>query len=115
MSLLLDTHILLWWLSDHQRLSDRFRKRIADSAAPVYVSLASIWEISIKVGAGKIAATPGGLRRLPHYVRESGFSVLQITAEHVTDSGLLPSHHRDPFDRLLGRSSDDRKPKPRVG
>jgi PIN domain nuclease of toxin-antitoxin system len=94
--ILLDTHVLLWALGSPAKLSSTSRKQI--EAAEVYVSAASIWEISIKSAIGKLKADPadvlGG-------VSPAGFSMLAITVEHAANVIRLPPLHKDPFDRML--------------
>jgi PIN domain nuclease of toxin-antitoxin system len=97
MRLLLDTQVFVWITQDSPRLSKAARALILD-ASEVYVSAASIWEIAIKAGLGKIDADP---RRMAQAIEESGFSELPVTAQHAAEVALLPEHHRDPFDRLL--------------
>lgn len=94
--IILDTHLLLWALSAPSKLPARARKLIAD--ADVYVSAASIWEISIKAGLGKLSADPGEVLAA---LEPGGFLELPITGEHAARVKLLPQLHRDPFDRLL--------------
>ena len=96
MSLLLDTHTLIWWLAD-QRISDEARDRIAEPSVRVVVSVASIWEAVIKSAVGKLSL-PEPLA--PAAVAE-GFELLPITAGHAEQVGGLTLHHRDPFDRML--------------
>lgn len=96
MRVLLDTHLLLWALATPSRLPAAARERIA--SADVYVSAASIWEISIKAHLGKLAADP---REVLMAVEPAGFSLLPITGEHAARVAELPSVHRDPFDRML--------------
>ncbi|HMN45752.1 MAG TPA: type II toxin-antitoxin system VapC family toxin [Povalibacter sp.] len=96
MRLLLDTHLLLWALAQPDRLSAATRKQI--SAAEVYVSAASIWEISIKVGLGKLDADPD---QILEAIEPAGFMLLPITAEHAVKVAKLPALHKDPFDRML--------------
>lgn len=98
MRLLLDTHVLLWALSDDDRLSAGARDLIADPRTSAYVSAVSAWEASIKAGAGRLDL--GGVDLVAH-VEEAGFLALPITASHGWLAGQLPPHHRDPFDRLL--------------
>jgi PIN domain nuclease of toxin-antitoxin system len=93
---LLDTHLLLWALSQPSKLSAVARKQIA--AAEIYVSAASIWEISIKSALGKLAANPGEVLAA---IEPAGFSMLPITGEHAARVADLPPLHRDPFDRML--------------
>ena len=96
MRLLLDTHVLLWALGDVARLPRSAKKLIEES--DVYVSAASIWEISIKASLGKLAADPV---RVLAAIEPAGFSLLSISCEHAAGVHGLPEHHRDPFDRML--------------
>jgi len=95
--LLLDTQTLLWWLADDPRLGKEARSAISESRNDVYVSAASNWEISIKKSVGKLAA-PDDIDRV---VEEEGFIKLPITLFHGDQAGMLPKHHKDPFDRML--------------
>ena len=97
MRLLLDTHILLWTLSDDPRLSGKARKLI-ENAADIYVSAASFWEMAIKVGLGKLNVD---LEEIRQYCLESGFIELPVTSEHAIAVKDLEHHHRAPFDRLI--------------
>jgi PIN domain nuclease of toxin-antitoxin system len=94
--ILLDTHLLLWALSKPSKLSQATRKQIV--AAEVYVSAASIWEISIKSALGKLAANAGDVLA---GLEPAGFSMLPITGEHAAKVAELPMLHKDPFDRML--------------
>lgn len=96
MQILLDTHLLLWALSTPRKLSTRARQLIEKS--DVYVSAASIWEISIKAALGKLAVRP---EEVLAGVEPAGFTLLPVTGEHAAHVVDLPMHHRDPFDRLL--------------
>lgn len=96
MSLLLDTHTLLWWLAGEQ-LSDDVTKRLSDPTELVAVSAVSIWEASVKEAIGKLVVP----EPLPVVVVDEGFEALPITLEHAQRAGELPNHHRDPFDRML--------------
>jgi PIN domain nuclease of toxin-antitoxin system len=95
-SLLLDTHVLLWWL-EGSRLTEAVVARIADPGQLVLVSAASIWEAAIKGSLGKLE-TPEALGVA---AIEEGFKPLPITFDHAERAGSLPPHHRDPFDRML--------------
>jgi PIN domain nuclease of toxin-antitoxin system len=95
-SLLLDTHVVLWWLTDDPALSDEVKLRL-DEEPDVYVSAASIWEVAIKQSIGRLAEPA----TLPEEIAESGFRPLPITFEHAMLAGRLPLIHRDPFDRML--------------
>ena len=96
MRILLDTHLLLWALATPAKLPSGARERII--AADVYVSAASIWEISIKAALGKLDADP---RDVLAAVAPAGFSLLPVTGEHAAKVIDLPALHRDPFDRML--------------
>lgn len=97
MRVLLDTPILLWTLSDDPKLSAKARKLI-ESAAEIYISAASFWEMAIKVGLGKLDVD---LEEIREYCLASGFIELAITSEHAIAVKDLEHHHRDPFDRLI--------------
>ncbi|MDP3842799.1 MAG: type II toxin-antitoxin system VapC family toxin [Oxalobacteraceae bacterium] len=97
MRILLDTHIYLWWLQDHPKLSALARDKII-SATEVYVSSASIWEASIKIGIGKLEAD---IAALVAQIAENGFLELPVYARHAMQLTRLPEFHRDPFDRML--------------
>lgn len=96
MSLLLDTHIVLWWLADDARLSAELRDRL-DHDPDVHLSPVTTWEIAIKQAIGKLA----GPDDLPERVRDCGFIELPVTHDHAIAAGDLPLIHRDPFDRML--------------
>lgn len=96
MRLLLDTNALLWLLAGDRRLGAGARSDI-ESAATVIVSVASLWEIAIKVSLGKLAPMSG----LPQALRDGGVQRLGIDDAHLHQVETLPWHHRDPFDRLL--------------
>ena len=95
--LLLDTHVLLWALEDSQALSVDARQSIADTRNEVFVSAVSIWEMAIKRSLGNLRAPDN----LADTVQEAGFAALPITLAHAEQAGMLPPHHRDPFDRML--------------
>ncbi len=96
MRVLLDTHVLLWALSQPEKLSAATRRQI--DAGEVYASAASIWEISIKSALGKLAANPSDILAA---IAPAGFILLSITGEHAAKVVELPPLHKDPFDRLL--------------
>jgi PIN domain nuclease of toxin-antitoxin system len=94
--LLLDTEAFIWWDADDARLGRAARAHIRQ-ADEVYVSAASGWEIAIKQALGKLETT----RQPAEAVAEGGFTPLVVTFDHAAASGVLPRHHRDPFDRLI--------------
>lgn len=95
--LLLDTHVLLWWLADEKALGEKARSAISDANNDVYVSAVSLWEIAIKRALGKLEA-PSGIAGM---VEEEQFTGLPVSLHHAEQVGNLPAIHRDPFDRML--------------
>jgi PIN domain nuclease of toxin-antitoxin system len=99
-AVLLDTHVLLWWLQGGSNLSSQARTIVSDPATKALVSAASAWEIAIKFKAGKLDA--GGLVARFHSILEvNRFLELPVSATHAIKAGLLEGSHRDPFDRML--------------
>ena len=96
-TLLLDTHVLLWWLGDDERLPERMRAALADEENEVFVSAASAWEMSIEAALGELTS-PDGLRE---ELQQQGFTELPVTVDDGLAAGALPRHHDDPFDRML--------------
>lgn len=97
MKLLLDTHILLWWLTQDQKLSQTEIETIADSDNVVFVSAATAWEMAVKKMIGKLEAPDD----LPTALAANDFLELPITIEHSQKLYQLPLHHHDPFDRIM--------------
>ena len=101
MKLLLDTHALLWMLDGAEELSARAGREIADAANTKFVSVASLWEIAIKVSTRKLTVRQP-LADLIAELRSTGMiHVLPIADAHLVGASTLPFHHRDPFDRLI--------------
>jgi PIN domain nuclease of toxin-antitoxin system len=100
MDLLLDTHSLIWFLNGDEQLSDVARNAIENPENSKMVSIASIWEIAIKISLGKFGF-PKGLKHFLKTVEDNGFEILPITFEHAFELSTLEFIHRDPFDRLL--------------
>jgi PIN domain nuclease of toxin-antitoxin system len=104
-TLLLDTHVLLWWRGDYQRISARAREAIADPNHVLFFSAVSVWEMAIKQATGKL--------RMPSDVfdtfEQQGFTELQISSRQGLIAGALPPHHRDPFDRMLVAQAQSEK------
>ena len=99
--MLLDTHALLWWLSDDTALTRPARKTIADTRNSIIVSAASAWEIATKVRLGKLPTANDLAADFSGHLDRDGFQLLAISAEHGVRAGLLPGPHKDPFDRML--------------
>lgn len=97
MRLLLDTHVLLWALAGSPKIK-RISARLLDDDNQVFFSAASLWEVAIKSGIGKLDADVVDVRKA---ARESGYEELAVLGRHVEALDGLPDHHRDPFDRLL--------------
>ncbi len=98
MDLLLDTHVLLWALSDPSQLAPRVGAAIADPRNDVYVSAVNTWELVIKASLGRVDLP---FAELSDVIEETGFTELPVTILHTLRVRDLPNHHRDPFDRLL--------------
>lgn len=101
MRAILDTHVLLWWLTDSDRLSARARELLLDPESELYWSAASSWELAIKVGIGRLILPEPPRLFVPRVLREQAIRPLAITHAHTLAVAELPPHHRDPFDRLL--------------
>lgn len=95
-SFLIDTHIFLWWVEEHPRLTRRVRDALENSSNRVFVSPAVTWEVAIKSARGKMKALEDPMR----YILDSGFTPLSITHAHARTVGELPPIHHDPFDRI---------------
>ncbi|RPJ08140.1 MAG: type II toxin-antitoxin system VapC family toxin [Spirochaetaceae bacterium] len=97
MNCIIDTRVLLWWLSDDPLLPGNLRKIIENTDNICFISAVSIWEISIKSSIVKLEI-PG---KYLDILRDQGFHDLPIYLEHADNVAKLPFHHRDPFDRLI--------------
>lgn len=106
MTYLLDTHTLIWFLRSPDGLPTRIRELIEDPESVLAVSLATPWEISIKVGIGRLDAQDI-LDDFESILAQGGFNLLAPTIAQVIRSGQMPLYHRDPFDRLLAAQSLD--------
>ena len=96
--LLVDTHILLWWLANDTRLSQNIMALIGDPENVIYVSAASIWEAAIKRKLGKLSFEDAALFEV---LLNGDWQVLSMTIQHALIAANLPPHHHDPFDRML--------------
>lgn len=94
---LLDTHALLWWLSDPKALSKKAYDIIADGSNTVYLSAASAWEMAIKKRLGRLDFPSN----LDEVLRKDSIEILPIGLDHALGVSDLPTHHQDPFDRML--------------
>ena len=101
MRLLLDTHTFLWWLAGDEALSSKSREGIETEAEAVFVSAASVWEISTKHRLGKLPGASAIVGAMAETIESQGFMGLAIGVRHGQAAGALPGPHRDPFDRML--------------
>jgi PIN domain nuclease of toxin-antitoxin system len=97
---LLDTHTFLWWIQGNSSLSDRAQEILSDDNNQLYLSVASLWEVTIKLNIGKL--------KIPHTIDElyNLLDLFNVELINISQSDLeqyltLPLHHRDPFDRIL--------------
>jgi len=101
LKLLLDSHAFLWFIWDDPNLSPSAKALIEDPANRKLVSVASCWEIAIKVGLKKLALGEPAATFIPRELATNGFGLMGIELNHATFVETLPPHHKDPFDRLL--------------
>lgn len=101
MQVLLDTHAFLWFVAGNPRFSTRARQVIEDRDTESLFSIASVWEIAIKVSLGKLALHVPFTTLIPEQLGSNGIALLNITVNHTHRVAQLPYVHRDPFDRML--------------
>jgi PIN domain nuclease of toxin-antitoxin system len=99
-TVLLDTHALLWWWEIPEELSAAARRTIESQSNAIFISAAVAWEVAIKTKTGKVNFE-SYLATWSDLLAADGFSELPILSEHGIRAGLLPLHHKDPFDRML--------------
>lgn len=100
MQLLLDTHTLIWYLNDSENLPRFSKNAITDLKNTCFISVASLWEISIKYSLDRLSII-SSLEKLFEEIFESDFTMLSISNDHLLHVSKLPFHHKDPFDRLI--------------
>ena len=101
MKILLDTHAFLWFIEDSPKLSTEARSAIEDGFNEPLLSVASLWEMAIKVSVGRLDLKKPFETFVPDQLELNGFDQLAISFQHIAVVAKLPFHHRDPFDRLL--------------
>lgn len=101
MKLLLDTHAFLWFIGGDERLSLTARTLIEDGANDAFLSVASLWEMAIKISLGRLQLAQPFEILIPQQLSLNHIGLLGITISHTAKVATLPFHHRDPFDRLL--------------
>lgn len=100
MNILLDTHTFLWYLEDSQQLSPQAAEIIEDAGNNLWLSIASLWEIAIKLGLGKLSLQ-NSFPELEEVLQQLKIEILSVTFSDTERYLSLPLHHRDPFDRIL--------------
>jgi PIN domain nuclease of toxin-antitoxin system len=105
MRFLLDTHALLWWLTDDPKLSSRAKEVIADEANTILVSAASAWEVATKFRLGKLEIAAELVSRFNELIAADGFEHLPLDYLHALKAATYEVDHRDPFDRMLAAQS----------
>ncbi|HPO15140.1 MAG TPA: type II toxin-antitoxin system VapC family toxin [Candidatus Hydrogenedentes bacterium] len=101
MNLLLDTHAFLWFIEGSSKLSVQSKDLIEDERNAKWLSVASLWEMAIKMSLGRLHVEQPFEQFIPEQLEKNGFSLLPIRINHLATVAVLPFHHRDPFDRLL--------------
>ena len=101
MNLLLDSHTFLWFTAGDSNLSQTARAAIEDENNNLYLSVASIWEIAIKVSIEKLELSEPFEVLIPDMLAENEIELLDISVNHAALITTMPFHHRDPFDRLI--------------
>jgi PIN domain nuclease of toxin-antitoxin system len=101
LDLLLDTHALIWWMTENPSLPQSIRRLMVDKRNTVVVSAASAWEMATKIRLGRLPAASEITRNFEEYLTQSGFETLPVSAAHGIRAGLLPGPQLDPFDRML--------------
>ncbi len=100
MNLLIDTHALIWFITDNQRLPNETKSIIENNKNKCYVSIATFWEIGIKNSIGRLELNTD-LKTIFQIIDETGFEILPITTNHILINADLDFHHQDPFDRII--------------
>ncbi|MGL6136745.1 type II toxin-antitoxin system VapC family toxin [Planktothrix paucivesiculata] len=101
MKILLDTHTFLWFIDGSLNLSNTAKKLIEQPSNQRFLSIASLWEMSIKISIGKLQLGMTMTELVKHQVYGNAIELLEIRPEHLDELGKLPFHHKDPFDRLI--------------
>ena len=103
---LLDSHVLLWWWFDPDRLSTAALELLSNPSTSVLVSAASVWELNLKHHQGKLPELSGVITDLPGLLQADGFEALPISLAHGLRAGAYSQPHRDPFDRMLAAQAE---------
>lgn len=100
MRFLIDTHVFLWFVSNAKELSQTAKTIIEDGNNEIFISIASLWEISIKTALGKLSIK-GNYESVIDDLNDNSIQILPISFAHTVEQNQLPFHHRDPFDRII--------------
>jgi PIN domain nuclease of toxin-antitoxin system len=100
MRYLIDSHVLIWFINGDKNLTDKYIGYLENSENELYVSIASLWEIAIKMSLGKLELNIS-FEQIENYLLHRDFNILQVSFNHLNQLLILPKHHGDPFDRLL--------------
>jgi PIN domain nuclease of toxin-antitoxin system len=100
MKYLIDTHVFIWFIQNSPNLTTSNRKIIEDADNEIIISVASLWEISIKNSIGKLKLIKG-FSSMANYLKNNLIEILPITFAHTLENNELPFYHRDPFDRII--------------
>ena len=100
MDVLLDTHSFIWFVENDKKLTSKARNTIDNSSNTIYISIASLWEMAIKISIGKLKITVP-YENVIKQINDNGFEIIPITFEHTLKVSKLEFHHKDPFDRII--------------
>ena len=100
MNILLDTHVLWWLLNGSDKIPTAVANKILSGQNTIFISVASVWEVAIKMSIGKLDFN-GGIDGFINALEDENFTLLEISKEHIKTVASLPLIHRDPFDRML--------------
>lgn len=100
MKYLIDTQIFIWFVESSNKLSRKAKNILEDTNNEIFISIASLWEISIKMAIGKLQVK-GTFESIKDDLRANSIEILPITFTHTVENNQLPFHHRDPFDRII--------------
>ena len=101
MKLLLDTHVMLWWVNEHEKLSTKAKSMLLNDENILYLSIVSVWEFAIKTSLGKLTGFEGGVKRFLEMSDNLPIHILPIKPHYIEIVEMLPFIHRDPFDRMI--------------
>lgn len=101
MRYLLDSNVLYWYITNRSRLTRRVERLLDDTGHELFVSTASLWELSIKIAKGKLIVPNSTILSFYEQVDRLGIAILPITRTHILRTETLPHHHGDPFDRMI--------------